>query len=116
MILTLTAVCLIFQLLHNVKCGSRNPCMPTAEDNHAVATFELIVALVFATEIFLRIICYQFVHGRVCPDFFKSPMNLIDTVVVAFDICLLALENGSKLSYVFRFCRIFKAFQKGSKI
>ena len=72
--------------------------------------------MAFATEIFLRIICYQFVHGRVCPDFFKSPMNLIDTVVVLFDICLLALENGSKLSYVFRFCRIFKAFQKGSKI
>ena len=115
-ILTLTAVCLIFQLLHVVKCGSRDRCLPTAEENQAVEIFEFWVAMAFATEIFLRIICYQFVHGRVCPDFFKSPMNLIDTVVVLFDICLLALENGSKLSYVFRFCRIFKAFQKGSKI
>ena len=53
--------------------------LPDATESTGMYIFDMIFTVAFAVELSMRIECYRFVHGRVCPDFFRDPMVVIDT-------------------------------------
>ena len=68
----------------------------------------------------MRIECYRFVHGRVCPDFFRDPMAVIDTAVVCLDVGFQLLKmnpnfvriaRGAKLLRLSKFNRVARGFR-----
>ena len=89
--------------------------LPDATESTGMYIFDMIFTVAFAVELSMRIECYRFVHGRVCPDFFRDPMVVIDTLVVTLDIGFQLLNmnpnfvriaRGAKLLRLSKFNRV----------
>ena len=94
--------------------------LPDATQNKGMEIFDMVFTIAFAVELTMRIECYRFVHGRVCPDFFRDPMAVIDTAVVCLDVGFQLLKmnpnfvriaRGAKLLRLSKFNRVARGFR-----
>jgi hypothetical protein len=84
----------------------------------AYVAFDLFVSVFFVTELILRMSCYRIVKEEIA-SFFSSSLNILDVVIVVFDLVLLFLDpqffqyaaKFAKALKVFRIVRLFRVFR-----
>jgi hypothetical protein len=60
--------------------------------SHIFKTLDLIVSIIFITELALRMYCYAVVNKGLM-TFFSYPLNILDVFVVSLDVVLLSIRG-----------------------
>lgn len=71
------------------------------EENQSTYIFELSISVLFILELSIRSYCYFLVHKEL-NSFISQPLNVLDILLVVFDICLISLDStilGGAKSY-----------------
>jgi hypothetical protein len=89
---SLPALAIILSIVVFATVFSTVQILTDQEQNSSTYIFELSISFIFFLELAIRSYCYFIVYKELT-SFVAQPLNVLDILLVAFDVCLISFDS-----------------------